>query len=245
MNEDFYIGYVPQAPPGLAQRTKRTAIVLIALATLLAAVLVLAQNPFAASVFEYGNNRSFQGVITVHPYPSLLVVRPAADQGSPYSRYLLVAPGKHGAEDLVAQFDGMRVKLEGQLIYRDTNTMIEVLPGSVSVLDENQHISAAVQDLGEATLTGEIVDTKCYFGVMNLGNGKVHRDCAARCISGGIPVGFVVQGEHSGDVYLLTSRDGQPLRKEVARRVAEPVTLSGRILRIGDTRVFEIDLSKS
>jgi hypothetical protein len=28
------------------------------------------------------------------------------------------------------------------------------------------------------TLTGEIVDSKCYLGVMNPGQGKVHRDCA-------------------------------------------------------------------
>ena len=42
-------------------------------------------------------------------------------------------------------------------------------------------------DLDTFTLIGEIVDSKRYLGVMNPGNGKVHRDCAVRCLSGGIP----------------------------------------------------------
>jgi hypothetical protein len=239
MSEDFYIGYLPQAPAGLARRTKRTAIALICLAMLLAVVLVLAQNPFTASAFEFGNNRNFEGTITLDPYPSLLVTRQGADQAAPYSRYLLVAPGKHGAGNLVSQFDGMRVKLDGQLIYRDANTMIEVVPGSISVLEKAPAPSTTVKDLGEATLTGEIVDTKCYLGVMNPGNGKVHRDCAARCISGGIPVGFVVHG--NGQVYLLTAKGGQPLSRKIIGKVAEPITLSGKVLRIGDTRFFEVE----
>ena len=34
---------------------------------------------------------------------------------------------------------------------------------------------------------GEIVDPKCFFGVMKPGEGKPHKDCAIRCILGGIP----------------------------------------------------------
>lgn len=246
MNEDFYIGYLPQAPPAQAHRTKRTVAALIAGAMVLAIVLVFAQSPFAASVFEYGNNRSFEGIVDLHPYPSLLVARPGADQAAPYSRYLLVAPGKHGAGSLIAQFDGMRVKLEGRLIYRDANTMIEVVPGSISILEKSQLVSPSVEDLGEATLTGEILDTKCYFGVMNPGSGKVHRDCAARCISGGVPVGFVARDSNGREqVYLLISKDGQPLsRKAIISRVAEPITLSGRIRRLGDSKFFEADMDR-
>ena len=42
-------------------------------------------------------------------------------------------------------------------------------------------------------LRGEIVDSKCYLGVMNPGEGTVHRDCAARCLSGGLPPMLVVR----------------------------------------------------
>jgi hypothetical protein len=80
-------------------------------------------------------------------------------------------------------------------------------------------------DLGEVQLTGEIVDSKCYFGVMNPGNGKVHRDCAARCISGGIPPALLVRdAEGRSDTVLLAKWN-----RELLKHIAEPVTLRGRL----------------
>ncbi len=123
------------------------------------------------------------------PYPTLLVARPGeAGQHDRYSRYLLVAPGKHGADDLVAGFDGKQVRLQGQLIYREGGTMVEITPGSIAVIDTAPAVQEMTTDLGTVTVTGEIVDSKCYLGVMNPGQGKVHRDCAARCLSGGTTI---------------------------------------------------------
>lgn len=234
MNDEFYIGYLPKAPSGLARTIKRTVAALILGVIGLAAILVVAQNPFASSVFEFGVDRSFEGTIQLHPYPSLLVGRPGTtEQNASFSRYLLVAPGKHGADQLVAPFEGQRVKLEGQLIYRDANAMIEVLPGSILALGEGGHASVVPQDLGETTLAGEIIDTKCYFGVMNPGSGKVHRECAARCISGGIPPGFLVRD--TGKVYLLTDTAGRPLDRRAMRLAVGLLTLHGRAVKIGGT----------
>ena len=157
-----------------------------------ALVLVAGQMPFANSAFEYGKLRSFEGVIVTRPFPTLLVARPGqTGQEDKYSRYLLVAPGKHGADDLVASFDGKQVRLQGQLIYRGGGTMVEITPSSIAVTDTAPAIQETTRDLGTVTVTGEIVDSKCYLGVMNPGQGKVHRDCAARCLSGGIPPIFV------------------------------------------------------
>ena len=39
-----------------------------------------------------------------------------------------------------------------------------------------------VEVLGPVELTGEIADSKCWLGVMNPGEGTVHRDCARRCL---------------------------------------------------------------
>ncbi|MCI0352767.1 MAG: hypothetical protein L0Z53_25375 [Acidobacteriales bacterium] len=234
MNGEFYIGYLPKAPAGLARFVKHTVVTLAVSVIALAVLLVVAQNPFAASVFEFGKNSTFEGTIRAHPYPTLLVARPAgSSQDASFSRYLLVAPGKHGADQLVAPFDGQHVKLEGQLIYRDANTMIEVVPGSISPLERTEPTIASAEDLGEATLTGEIVDTKCYLGVMNPGSGKVHRECAARCISGRVPAGFVVRD--TAKVYLLTDTAGRPLDRSMIRVVGEPLTIRGRILKSGET----------
>ena len=100
---DFYVGYLPKAPTALARFVRRVIIVLGLLAVTTALVLVVGQMPFANSAFEYGKVRSFEGVVVTQPFPTLLVARPGAvGQQDKYSRYLLVAPGKHGADDLVA-----------------------------------------------------------------------------------------------------------------------------------------------
>jgi hypothetical protein len=73
---------------------------------------------------------------------------------------------------------------------------------------------------------------------MNPGSGKVHRECAARCISGGVPPGFLVRDSGTEKVYLLTDSSGQPLDRGIMRVAAEPLTIQGRVLKIGDTLIL-------
>jgi hypothetical protein len=238
---DFYVGYLPEAPIALARFVRKVVIVL-GLLVMTAAVLVLVgQMPFANSAFEYGKVRSFEGIVVTRPVPTLLVLRPGdVGQQVKYSRYLLVAPGKHGADDLVAGFDGKRVRLQGQLIYRQGGTMVEITPGSITVTDATPASPEAMQDLGSVTLTGEIVDSKCYLGVMNPGEGKVHRDCAARCISGGIPPLFVASDGR--EQFLLVGLDGRALGRDVLREfVAEQITIEGERLQTGSMELLKID----
>jgi len=238
---DFYVGYLPKAPEGLARFVRRVIIALGLLAVTAALVLVTGQMPFANSAFEYGKLRSFEGVVVARPFPTLLVARPGEiEQQDRYSRYLLVAPGKHGADDLVAGFDGKQVRLQGQLIYREGRTIVEITPGSIAVMDTAPADQEAIRDLGTVTVTGEIVDSKCYLGVMNPGQGKVHRDCAARCLSGGIPPIFVT---NNGETHLLlVGPDGNALGGNALREfVTEPITIRGQLLQRGESRLLKID----
>ena len=238
---DFYIGYLPKAPEGLARFLRRVIGALGVLAISIALVLVMKQMRFANSVFEYGKMRSFEGTIATEPYPALLVERPGmAGQQSKYSRYLLVAPGKHGADGLVAGFDGKKVRVQGQLIYREGGTMVEITPGSIALLDSVPADQEPTRDLGAVTVTGEIVDSKCYLGVMNPGQGKVHRDCAARCLSGGIPPIFVTS--NGVDQFLLVDPEGHALGHDTLREfVAEPITIHGELLQRGESRLLMIN----
>jgi hypothetical protein len=89
-------------------------------------------------------------------------------------------------------------------------------------------------------VTGEIVDSKCYLGVMNPGQGKVHRDCAARCISGGIPPFFVTSDGR--EQFLLVGLDGRALRSDALREfIAEPIQIQGERLRTGSTQLLKVD----
>ena len=241
MTNDFYVGYLPKAPTALAGFVRRIVVVLGLAVVIIALMLVVAQNPFANSNFEYGKVRSFEGVVEARPFPTLLVARPGEiGQNDKYSRYLLVAPGKHGADDMVDAVDGKQVRLQGQLIYRDGATMVEIMPGSIVVVGITPPVQEIARDLGIVTVAGEIVDSKCYLGVMNPGQGKVHRDCAARCLSGGIPPIFITTDGHQQ--LLLVGPDGRALGRDTLREfIAEPIQIQGVLVEAGPTRLLKID----
>jgi hypothetical protein len=233
MNDDFYVGYLPKAPANLGRVIARIAAGILLAGLIAGGLLIVGQPPFATSKFEYGTYRDYAGVIEEWPYPILVT-----DNAS----FLLVAPGKHGLSDTKG-LQGKHVQLKGSLIERIPDRMIEVVPESIAV--RTSPLLAAPSrtiDLGPVTLRGEIVDTKCYLGVMNPGEHKVHRDCAVRCISGGVPPAFLAR-DASGNsrVLLLVGEDGRALSREVLPFVAEPLEISGVLVRTGSTLTLKAD----
>ena len=68
---------------------------------------------------------------------------------------------------------------------------------------------AAAQEGERVTVTGEIVDTWCYFsGVMGGPDavvGSAHHTCALWCSAGGIPVGLLTP---EGEMYMILKIPG-------------------------------------
>ncbi len=246
MNE-FYVGYLPKVPSGIARLIRWAVLCLFVLTGLLAVTLVRSQNVFPASVFEYTQILEFEGVIQEFPYPALLVHRPGITEAKDrISRFLLVGEGKDGADDQVAGLSGRHVKFNGKLIYRDNQTLIEVMHGSVSALQDEALAPGGITNLGIITLTGEIVDTKCYLGVMNPGEGKVHRDCAALCLRGGIPPALIVR-DSAGNrkLYVLVDSEMKPISPRwAADRAGMPIALTGMLVRSGDSLMLQTTDSK-
>src|ERR1043166_6994402 len=229
--DDFYIGYLPKAPESLAKILVRIVTALTLLGLLVGVLLVLGQSPFAASKFEYGQYREYDGVLEKRPYPVLLTRD---------SRFLLVAAGKHGLAETVQGMEGNSVRLKGSLIQRGPDAVLEVLPGSLQASLSGIPNTSRLIDLGPIKLTGEIVDSKCYLGVMNPGNGKVHRDCASRCLSGGIPPLFIEFD--NGKQFLLVAEDGRALPYNMFKEfIAEPLNIRGDLVQRGDEQLLKID----
>lgn len=243
--EEFYVGYRAEASSSISRIVRRIVIVLFLSVAITSVALVVGQNEFARSFFEYGTTRDFDGILSERPLPALLVERPNAPQSSAsHSRYTLVGEGKHGASVDVKGLDGRKVRLRGRLIYRDGLTMIEVLRGAIEVIpsDRERKIGTNSDWLGVQTLTGEIVDSKCYLGVMNPGNRTTHRECAVRCISGGIPPLFVVRnGAGETAALWLISSDGSSVGAQVLDLVAEPIEITGEVTRDGDQLFLRAD----
>ena len=106
-------------------------------------------------------------------------------------------------------------------------------------------MKAEILTIGDELMRGEIVDSKCFLGVMKPGSGKSHRDCAVRCISGGSPAAFVarsVGGEVA--VFWLVAPDGRPLGRELLDIVAEPVELSGELALVGGRSILVADRAR-
>ena len=234
-NDEFYVGYKNKMPPGIS-RFLRIAITVIAILMLvLIFLLVKGQRPFLSSMCEFQTVKSFEGVIIEKPYPLLLIQHAYTNVDQKYSFYYLVAEGKHGAGDLVRGLDGKAVSLKGSLIYLDGQTMIEVIDHSIQVKSDHGRNPFTFKYLDQGTFAGQIIDSKCYLGVMNPADLGEHRACAIRCISGGIPPLFIVQDKNGKKLYmLLESTDGKSVNQEVLGLVDEPVEITGRVMSYGN-----------
>ena len=123
--------------------------------------------------------------------------------------------------------------------------MVEVVPGSIRPQEGLEGDSGdSGESLGTRTYRGEIVDSKCFFGVMKPGNLKPHRACATRCISGGVPPVLLVRdAEGNAEHLLLVGADGGPVNDDVLDMIAEPVEVTGELLRYDDLLVLRADPS--
>lgn len=244
-DDGFYIGYRDRASPGHARRMRRVAAALVGGAVAAAALLASQQAPFVPSVFEFGTETELMGWIREQPVPALVVAAPGdAERPLALSSYLLVGFGKHGAQEAVAGLHGQHVRVRGTLIHLDGEAMIELTnEGAIAPLEATG--AAPEEDrerIGRVTLRGEIVDSKCHFGVMNPGTGKVHRACAARCLSGGVPPVFLVRTADGGRLHLLlVGTDGRSIGPEVLDVVAEPLEITGEVERIDSLLVLRAE----
>lgn len=239
MSDTFYVGYL-EASPETARRMKRIAIALVVLAGVVATALAIATGPFDRATYEYANEREWRGRLEATPVP-VLIAATYAGAGSPFGaieRFPLVAQGKHGADALIVGFDGVAVRLKGRRIVRQGTTMLEVVAGTIERFEPSLPVNgklppaSQIEDLGRVTYSGEIVDSKCFLGVMNPGRLEVHRACAIRCIAGGIPPMLFAREKDGREAHLLlVDPNGRPLNDRVLGVVARPVTISGRLER--------------
>ncbi len=246
MNDEFYIGWEAKAAPGIGRTLRKVVLALLLLALLAPVVLAISQRMIGASVFEWGTHKNFSGLLQTAPYPHLLVPRPGNAGGLPgYSSYYLVAPWKFGLnQEAIAALDGKPVTLKGTLIYRGNQTMIETKPEWIQASEKPSAPVAGPQtiSLGKQTLVGEIVDSKCFLGVMNPGQLTPHRACAIRCISGGVPPVLLVRQQNGPAIYLLlVSADGRPVNQQVLEMVAEPLKVTGEVERQGELLILRAD----
>ena len=252
MRDDFYIGYLSKAPKSYSGFTKRIIILLFIIIPALAISIVWYQRVFSTAIFEFGNHTKLTGKVSKDPVPMIKIADGKDNFGNKvYKTVLLVGYGKNGAKGILEEiemggvsFQNEIVTLSGTLLYGDGKTLLELAKGSsfVKAADDSDNITFSREVFGHTVLKGEIIDPKCYFGVMKPGEGKPHRSCAIRCISGGIPPVLAVKNEKGDSNYFLILRmEGGAINQLVLDYVAEPVELEGELEKLDDWMMIRIN----
>ncbi len=237
----YYVGYLPRSPADVARTTRGLAALALALPLLAGALVAASQTSWQPGVFELETVRELRGHYFESPVPHLALRRPGDSTSS--SRWLLVRPGKHGPDPAWSELDGQEVELRGRLVHRGGWTMVEVVPESLRSIGM-QSMALPAPDLGRVSLQGEIVDSKCWLGVMNPGNLRTHRACASLCIRGGIPPILVARDAYGNSTQLLlVGPQGEALNEVVLPLVARPVEVTGEVERLDGLLVLRAEPS--
>ncbi|MEL7538264.1 MAG: hypothetical protein AAFZ58_09245 [Pseudomonadota bacterium] len=232
--KEFYVGYLP-TPPGLVRFYRLLVPVIIVAAGAFGFWLAGAQQAVGEGQWAYGIESEVTGLLQAEPYPHVIT----ADGDA----VLLVREGKLGVQEWAKAVDNQTVAVSGYAIDRGSWRMLELrTEADITRIDFDQSIDVpSVEDFGSHTLSGEIVDSKCFLGVMKPGEGRVHRACAELCIRGGMPP-MLMATDTSGITagYVLLAPDGGSAIDLVAGKVAVPVTLEGQVTKRGSLRYLTL-----
>lgn len=237
MSEEFFIGWQGKAPEKTGRFVKRIVLGGIIIAAATSAVVAALQSTVASDAVWTGEMVEFSGILVKDPVPILV--------GDDNEVRLLSSPLKFGFDEEVAErFHLKHVTMEGVLITRDGKELIEGEPAGVKESPAGENAIALPQLLeeGAVTLQGEIVDSKCYLGMMNPGHLKAHRACAINCIKGGVPPVLLLRNAKGEANYiLLVGEEGQAINDEILPLVAEPVEVKGQLKSLGSFSVIYAD----
>lgn len=244
--DEFYIGYLPNAPGKTARIIVSTVVILILVVLGVCALLVTNQRKFSKGVFEFGQLTDVEGVLSIEPIPNILI----NDEGKP-KMFMLVGFGKMGALPTINELEKRSGKslnhqlviLRGTRIYDHGKELLQI------TVEDNLNLavkplpdgfpSFSEKTLGTTSFIGEIVDPKCYFGVMKPGEGKPHRSCAIRCIAGGIPPVFAIK-DAEDDFVILT---GEKINEEIIPLVGDAVQLQGEVIEVANWKIMKVNMS--
>lgn len=230
-DDEFYIGYEGGMPPRIRRAVSGAVVIAVAAAMMAGLLVVSQQRPLAESRIAFGQVRDFEGYLSLTPAPMLLV-----REGDTMRPHWLVSAGKFGPLVALGSAADGWVRISGTLIEREQWRMIEMVAGSLRAARSGPPAPTAQPRARHRVLSGEIVDSKCFLGVMNPGERTVHRDCATRCISGGVPPMLAYRDQAGSHLALLLGADAGVRRQGVGNTV----TLTGLLSGPEEAQVFTI-----
>jgi len=105
-----------------------------------------------------------------------------------------------------------------------------ILPMAISAQEKDAEM--------EIEITGEAVDISCYLGGKS---GEGHASCAATCVKGGKPIGFVIDKE--GEMMMMLIMDGgSGAAKDIlGDHMGKQITIKGKYSEKDGLKIFKVD----
>lgn len=239
--DSFFIGWA-ETPPADRRFFLRLGLGLMAGTAGLGAGLAALQRAPGPGRWDPDAVREWRGVVSASPY-ALLRSRDLGG-GVPRTAWLSCL-GKCGVAAQIGALQGQPVVVTGSLIQRGPHAMLAVdeqgpwLRRDDAAVADPALALPALEPVGEVSLRGEILDTKCWFGAMRPSDGKLHKACAALCIRGGIPPAFFARGQDGRSALMVMTNAGRAHGVDLLPLVGDPVSLSGRVFRSGDLLLLD------
>lgn len=233
--DDFFIGWA-DTPPIDRRFFLGAGAALMAGTGAVAAMTASLQNRPGKGTWNMAEIREFRGIATAEPYALL---RTKDISGTPQT-VLLGCQGKCGVSAKIGALAGQPVIVRGSLIQRASHAMIAVVDGIDWIAPDPEGGAddglafPASEPLGAVSLSGEILDSKCWFGAMRPSEGKVHKSCASLCIRGGLPPAFYVKDIARQTALLILTDEGLGFGHDILEFVADALHITGALRRQGD-----------
>lgn len=245
----FYIGWLGNTDKTTLKTLKRFVFPSLLIGFLFLITFTFSQKKIANSEYKYNEVAQYTGTVSNLPFPHIIFIKGIDGFGNPKLEVLpLVNASKFGAETLIANWcknkPNCSAIIRGTIITRDGVNAMELSKEAASFLPVQNSISEIISApilIGEKNIIGEIIDPKCYLGVMNPGEGKPHRSCAIRCISGGIMPMIAYHQNGIKKYAVLLGINGEKINNDVLDFVAEPIAIKGRLFKYENWQFFYIE----
>ena len=235
--DQFFIGWLNNVDINTKKAVARFVFPAVLVGFVFLFSFTVMQKKIANAVYRYNEVAEYTGFVSNNPFPHILFTKGKDVFGNPVHEVLpLVNAWKFGADSLINQwrskYSSGLATLKGTIIIRDSVQAMELTSKENAFQTPNSPVSyfkPNIQKIGLVTIKGEIIDPKCYLGAMNPGEGKPHRSCAIRCISGGI-MPMITYAENNQKKYaVLLGENGEKINSKVLDYVAEAIEIKGML----------------
>ena len=253
MKDDFYVGWSDEVPKSYAVKARLFFVVALLSVVGAGSLYVTNQRGYIDSVYEYGTIREYSGYLVKDPIWGLRVEEDGMIKTIP-----LVGFGKMGPKSTLSKMmethdlkEGTMVTLRGMVFHYQDKYWMELTEKENSLVSTGDQtmLNRQISMAGFMELEGEIVDPKCFFGVMNPADKAVHRSCAIRCISGGMPPVLAIREDGKFvDYYFLHGKEMESIVAQLIPYVGIPVKVSGQVATYDDWKSLileNLDISKN